>query len=302
MCRVEVGFFYYTGIVKFIKRGKSSMKIIKVINNNTVCAADNKGREQIISGKGIGFGKKYGDSIEPAPDHKIYIITDSALRKKLIDSLSEIPFDVIKLTDELVKHITEELACKLNESLLITLSDHIAFAIERKKQGIEFTNPLMESISDCFPEELALGRYCLGEINEKLGVSLHNDEAGFIAMHIINARMGTKMSQVSDMTKLVNECAKIADEYYRNEIDKSTVAYERFLVHLKYLAKRLMESEELPNVISRDEDILSLVKLKFNKHYKCAKLFRDHIFKTCEKTISEDEMITLALHLKKITE
>ena len=132
------------------------MKIIKVINNNTVCAADNKGREQIISGKGIGFGKKYGDSIEPAPDHKIYIITDSALRKKLIDSLSEIPFDVIKLTDELVKHITEELACKLNESLLITLSDHIAFAIERKKQGIEFTNPLMESISDCFPDELAL--------------------------------------------------------------------------------------------------------------------------------------------------
>ena len=33
------------------------MKIIKVINNNTVSVIDDKGKEQIISGKGIGFGK-----------------------------------------------------------------------------------------------------------------------------------------------------------------------------------------------------------------------------------------------------
>ena len=42
------------------------MKIIKVINNNNVCILDEKGREQIVSGKGIGFGKKYGDSVEPS--------------------------------------------------------------------------------------------------------------------------------------------------------------------------------------------------------------------------------------------
>ncbi|MFR6495628.1 MAG: CAT RNA binding domain-containing protein [Ruminococcus sp.] len=36
------------------------MKIIKVINNNTVCTLDKKGREQIASGKGIGFGKSVG--------------------------------------------------------------------------------------------------------------------------------------------------------------------------------------------------------------------------------------------------
>ena len=36
------------------------MKIIKVINNNTVCVLDENGREQIVSGKGVGFGKKCG--------------------------------------------------------------------------------------------------------------------------------------------------------------------------------------------------------------------------------------------------
>ena len=56
------------------------MKIIKVINNNTVCALDKKGKEQIISGKGIGFGKKRGDEVDSAQIQKIYMIADSALR------------------------------------------------------------------------------------------------------------------------------------------------------------------------------------------------------------------------------
>lgn len=278
------------------------MKIIKVINNNNVCVFDNNGKEQIISAKGIGFGKKYGDEIELNGDFKIYMITDSSFRKKLIESLSEIPYEIIAITDDLVKYISEHTDGKLNDSLLITLSDHISFAIERKKNGMEFSNPLMDSISEYFPDEFALGKYCLEKINNTLNIHLSNDEAGFIAMHIINARLGTKMSQVSDITKLVNDCADIADKCFSGKIDKTSVFYERFIIHLKFLAKRLFKAEELPNVLSRDDDILSLIKLKFKKHYKCAKCMQDHILKNYAKTISEDEMLTLAIHLKRITE
>ncbi len=75
-----------------------SMKIVKVINNNTVCVLDQKGKEQIMSGKGIGFGKKYGDTVDNTRIEKIYMITDSVLRKKLIESLAEIPYEYIKPT------------------------------------------------------------------------------------------------------------------------------------------------------------------------------------------------------------
>lgn len=277
-----------------------SMKIIKVINNNTVCVLDQKGKEQIMCGKGIGFGKKYGDSVENARIEKIYMITDSVLRKRLIESLAEIPYEYIKLTDDLVKYISAAINVPLNSSLIITLSDHIAFAIERHRQDMEFTNPLMDSIHDCFPDELALGRYCLGEIKDKIGEELIDDEAGFIAMHIINARMGTNMGQVQNLTKMINECVNITDTFFSGEIDKTTIAYDRYLVHLKYLAKRLFNSQELPNVLSRDEDILSLVQLKFKKYYRCAKCLRDHIMKNYSKMLTEDEMLTLAIHLRKI--
>lgn len=278
------------------------MKIVKIINNNTVCAVDEKGKEQIVSGKGIGFGKKRGEAIDPAQIQKIYMITDSALRKRMVECLSEIPYEHIQLTSELVDYISSQISETLNESLMISLSDHISFAIERQKQGIAFANPLMDSIHDYFPEELALGRYCVEKIRRKLDVALHEDEAGFIAMHIINARLHTNMGQIPDLTKLVNACAEIADTFYRGKLDKTTVAYERFLVHLKYLAKRLFHSQELPNVLSRDEEILDFVRRKFQKHYRCAKCMQDYILKNFSKTISEDEMLTLTIHLKKIGE
>ncbi len=294
---IKVGFFIYMD-----KKGGLNMKIMKIINNNTVCVLDEKGKEQIMSGKGIGFGKKYGDEVDTKRIEKIYMVTDSTLQKKLIECLSEIPYEYIKLTDDLIRYISSQIHAPLNNSLIVTLSDHIAFAIERKKQGMEFSNPLMDSIHDCLPDELSLGKYCLNEIKEKLGIELHSDEAGFIAMHIINARMGTNMGQVPDITKMINGCADIADRFYSGKIDKTMVAYDRFLVHLKFLAKRLFSSQELPNVLSKDEELLSLIKLKFKKHYKCAKCIQDYILKNYAKTICEDEMLTLAIHLKKISE
>ena len=264
------------------------MKIIKVINNNTVSVIDDKGKEQIISGKGIGFGKKYGDEPDKDKIQKMYLVTDSELRKRLIECLTEIPYEHIKLTADLVDYISSHIDGQLNESLIITLSDHISFAIERKKQGLEFENPLMDAISDCFPKELALGRYCVAEIYQRLGVELRGDE-------------GTKMEQIQDITKMVNSCAEIADACLAGKINKNSVAYERFLVHLKYLAKRLFKSQELPNVLSRDEEFADIIKKKFKKQYKCAKHMQDHILKNYAKTISEDEMITLSIHLKKIS-
>ena len=43
---------------------------------------------------------------------------------------------------ELLARIQAAVRQPLNESLLITLADHISFAIRRKEQGIEFKNPL----------------------------------------------------------------------------------------------------------------------------------------------------------------
>lgn len=277
------------------------MKVIKVINNNNVCILDENGKEQIVSGKGIGFGKKYGDIIDRSQIQKTYLITDSELQKKMITLLKEIPSEYMVFTNDMVEHIKTEYSEPLKESLLVTLSDHIAFAIDRKKNGIEFTNPLIDSIREYYPKELGLGEYCVEQMKERLGIDMIKDEAGFIAMHIINARLDIKISDMYDITKMINSCIEIAEHYYNEKFDRNNISYERFVVHLKYMAQRLFENKPLPQTLSKDDDFVTMIKRICNKHYKCALCIREHILKSYRKTIEDDELITLAIHLKKVS-
>ena len=277
------------------------MKIIKAINNNTVCVKDDKGKELIVSGKGIGFGRRPGDEVDESQIQKTYLITDSKLQKKMIDLLSEIPEAYIRFTQGMVQHIKEHMGCTLNESLLVTLSDHIYFAIERKNQGIEFTNPLMDSLRACYPQELQLGRFCVSQIKEQLGIELHPDEAGFIAMHIINARLDTNMSQVYDIAKMINGCVEIVNHFFCGKIDTTSHAYESFMDHIKYLAQCVQKKEPFTETVSKDLEFAEAIKTSCKRQYKCAKCIQEYILKTYTQLISEDELLMLTIHLKRIS-
>ena len=276
------------------------MKVIKAINNNNLCVLDDEGREQIVSGKGIGFGKKYGDEVDASLIQKTYLITDSELQKKMISMLKEIPTEYMIFTNDMVEHIKSVYPARLNESLLVTLSDHIAFAIQRKKNGMEFTNPLIDSIKESFPEELRLGEYCVEQMKQCLGIEMSEDEAGFIAMHIINAKLDTKISDVYDITKMINGCVEIAEYFYKANFDRNSVSYQRFITHLKYLAQRLFQDKPLTETLSDDATFVAMIKKTCNKHYKCALCIQEYILKTYTKSINEDELITLSIHLKKV--
>ena len=277
------------------------MKVIKAINNNNLCILDDNGKEQIVSGKGIGFGKKYGDTVDTSKIQKTYLITDSELQKKMISLLKEIPFEYMVFTNKMVEHIKKVYPSKLNESLFVTLSDHIAFAIERKKKGIEFTNPLIDSIKESYPQELSLGEYCVEQMGKQLGIQMTEDEAGFIAMHIINASLDIKMDDVYDITKMINGCVEIAEYYYGKKFDRGSILYEQFIMHLKYMAQRLAKNKALPQVLSSDTAFAAMIKKTCGKHYKCALCIQEYILKTYKKAVTDDELLTLTIYLKKIS-
>ena len=90
-----------------------------------------------------------------------YRMTSPAVQQKLVELLEQIPYEHLLLTDELVAMIRSRVNYPLNESLLITLADHISFAIQRSEQGIRFSNPLMAPIREFYPEEYRLGMECL---------------------------------------------------------------------------------------------------------------------------------------------
>ena len=135
------------------------MKIKKVINNNLLCVVNEQGHEMIVSGKGIGFKRKFGETVDPSTVEKAYHMEGKAAQRRLRELVEQIPTEYLDLTQELIDHIKTQITQPLNESLIITLADHISFAIQRKAQGIEFENPLTESIMCYYPTEYHLGQY-----------------------------------------------------------------------------------------------------------------------------------------------
>ena len=277
------------------------MKIKKIINNNILCAVDDRGNELIVTGWGIGFQRHRGEVIDISRIERTYRMEEKTGQRKLRELVEKIPIEHLSLTEELIKHITSQIPQKLNESLLITMADHISFAILRKAQGVEFSNPLKCSIMCYYPTEYHLGQYCLGVIREKLGVTLHEDEAAFLALHIVNAELNTNMSEMYDITKLIEGTISVVEYFYKKEFDRESLDFNRFVVHLRYFAQRLFQGKMMEDAQGeRDEVFRQLIMKNCKKHYKCAQCVADYIKNTYQKNLSDEELTYLTIHLKRI--
>ena len=277
------------------------MRIKKLINNNILCVVDKKGNELIVTGRGIGFQRHRGEFVDPALVERTYRMEEKAEQKKLRELVEKIPIEHLALTEALIEHIKTQIPQKLNQSLLITLADHISFAIARKAQGVEFSNPLKGSIMCYYPTEYHLGQHCLKVVREQLGVALQEDEAAFIALHIVNAELNTNMSEMYDITNLIEGALSVVEYFYQRKFDRESLDFNRFVVHLRYFAQRLFQGKMMEDDQGEHDVMFRQLIMKNSKeHYKCAQCIGDYVKNTYQNTLSEEELTYLTIHLKRI--
>lgn len=275
------------------------MRIKKVINNNILCVVDDKGSEMIVTGKGLGFQRKTGERVDPALFEKTYHMEEKAGQRKLRELCEQIPVEHLKLTQDLIEYIKSQISAPLNESLLITLADHISFAIRRKEEGIEFTNPLQTAIMSYYPAEYHLGQHCLRVIQEETRVDLNPSEAAFIALHIVNSELNTSMSVMYDITKLIEGTLEVVEYFYQKTFDRESLDFNRFIVHLRCFAQRLFQAAP-QQADEYDADFQEMIIRSCKQHYKCARHIGEYIRNAYQKEISDAELIYLTIHLKRI--
>ena len=80
-----------------------------------------------------------------------------------------------------------ELGNQLNPNLPFTLADHVQFAVERLKSGVDLTMPIAYDIRHLYPKETEMADAALQILHDKAGLDLPANEAVNIAMHFINA-------------------------------------------------------------------------------------------------------------------
>lgn len=276
------------------------MKVKKVINNNIVKSVDSANNDVLVMGRGIGFKKQVGDPIDEDAVEKVYTSNKDTNTNKLTQLLANVELEHLQVANEIISFAKVSLGKKLSESIYLTLTDHIDYAIERHKKALPIKNALLWEIKRFYNHEFLIGKEALVIIKNKLGISLPEDEAGFIALHIVNAELDmSKVSEVSEMTQVIQNILNIIKYYYKMDLDEYSLNYERFITHLKFFVHRLYSGVELEE--NKDAGFLFMLKERYNAEYLCALKVRDYIIKEFGRDLKEDEMIYLTIHIRRIT-
>ncbi len=272
------------------------MKIIKVISNNAVVSIDEQGNEIVVMGSGIGFKKKVDCLIDKSCIEKVYkMSSENATRFENL--ITNLPSKHIEIADEIINNAKEVISTELNESIYITLTDHISFAIKRKEQDIEFNNALLWEIKQFYPKEFQIGLKSLEIIERVVGLKLSEDEAGFIALHIVNAQYNIDMSNIAKSPKMINDILNIVKTTFGIEYDTSSISYERFVTHLKFLTQRIIGQNEYDG---EDEEFYRTFLDKCKQSADCARKVNKYLNESYEYELSQEELMYLTMHIERI--
>ncbi len=278
------------------------MKIKKVYNNNVLLAENEQHLEIVVMGRGLAFQKKRGEEVEEAKIEKTFVLEKKDWSQKLQKLLNEIPVDYFEIAGEIIQYAKSILHAKLSNYLYLTLTDHIHYSICRHKQGIDIHNALIWEIKKFYKQEFLVGLEALAIIKRRTGDQLIEDEAGFIALHFVNAQVdGQSMRQTMQMTQIVNDILNIVKYYCKVDLNNQSLNYERFVTHLRFFAQRLFYHEKLET--ETDDDFLyEQVKRKYTNAFQCMQRVVSYLHQSFDSAISKDEQVYLTIHIHRVTE
>ncbi|MGL5020557.1 MAG: PRD domain-containing protein [Mycoplasmatales bacterium] len=270
--------------------------IKRILNNNAIIVIE-KNQEVVIMGKGIGFNKKIGDNYDEFLVDKKFYQNELNEENDFAFILKDTKPEVLETVDEVIKYASKRLKVSLNQNIYITLLDHINFAIVRSKENIKFECGLLWEIQEFYSEEYEIGLVALDLIDQSLAIKLDENEAGFIALHIISAlESELKIKDTIKVSKILSEVIKIIREDQDIDISEKNIYFRRLVVHLKFFLKRYIKNE---NITIGNIELFEKFKNEYTKSFECATKIKEFLEEKYKFDIKDNEIIFLMLHLER---
>jgi len=279
--------------------GGETLIIKQILNNNAIITLDNSQNIQIVLGKGIAFQKKVGDWLPESNKLQFFTLKEAETTSKIKQLLNEIDLDAVEIADNIIKYAKSQIGQQLNENIYITLSDHINSSIKRYKEGTLLPNSMLNEIKQFYKIEYQIGMKALELIKEKYDICLPEGEAGFIALHIVNAEVGGQMNKMNEITVIMQEILNIIELHFRTSFDENSIYYNRFITHLKFFAHRIINGKQLKDE-DETEELYMLIKNKYYAAFECVLKIKEFIINKYKYTISQEEQTYLTIHINRL--
>lgn len=271
------------------------LKIVKILNNNAVIVSDGS-EEKIAIGPGVGFNKRKQELVPAEKIEKLFVLRENS---KLHELLLRIPEEHFVLAESILVYAEKYLDTKLNEHVLLALSDHLSFAIEREQHGLRIQNKLLPEIKILYKKEFEVGLWALKQIKKQLHLEMPEDEAGFIALHIHTMKMKTyNLQETVRYTAMIKEMVDLIKRHLHVSLENDEISYERLLYHLRFALNRA--AKKAPH--SMDEEMLTMIKRKFQHSFECATKVGERLSARYGLHLPEEELGYIALHIERLRE
>lgn len=274
------------------------MIIKKIFNNNAVVAKDSANREVVAMGCGIAFKMSVGEVLDQSKIEKTFILKEKEASERFKLLLEDVEPEVVSLCYDIIEYAKNILNGILNDYIYVTLTDHINNAIKLQKEGLNRPNIIIWEIKKFYPKEFSVGEKALEFIQDELEIELPEDEAGNIALHLINAQVNKKSDKVQDIakqTKMVQDILNIVRYTYNISLDEKSLNYERFVTHLRFFFQRLNRKDKVES--ENDDFLLRQVKTKYKDAYNCMLKIEKYL----NIELNDEEKLYLTLHVQRIT-
>jgi beta-glucoside operon transcriptional antiterminator len=274
------------------------MRVKKIFNNNVVLGVDEHGAETVFLGRGLGFQVKPGDLVDAGRVERQFV-PQAMAAERLATLAAEIPLREIEVMEEVVSAARVQLGGNISEHILLPLADHVHFALARARSGARIEYPLKWEIENLYPAETRMGRVALDIIEQRLGVRMDATEALPVALHFVNAQIGSgDIAATMQMTQWLRVALETIGEDFGIEIDQHSMSVARFITHLRYLFLRARDGKQSPEV---GDEIGEAVRNAKPLEYACAERLAHRMEEMFDWEVGREELLYLALHVSRLT-
>ncbi|MEG2983675.1 MAG: PRD domain-containing protein [Peptostreptococcaceae bacterium] len=270
-------------------------RILKSFNNNVIlCVEENKNKEYILVGNGIGF-KAPVNSIFKDVDkvEKIFVINEERY-KNLEELYRTINPSYIGVATESLSTLDSSIELDINDKSHMALLDHIIFAIERYYDNIYLENQFKSELKTLYEYEWDLARKIIEFINESLDIKLTEDEVAFVTMHINGILNKTKVVDSAKQAIIIKEAIDFLEKELNINICKDSIYYNRLIIHLRLAINRAVKG------IYEENMLLDHIKEKLKNSYKISELLCKYLKLNYYIELNEGEMGFIALHIDRL--
>lgn len=273
------------------------MQIEKILNNNVVQAIDND-VEYIVMGKGLGFQKKVGETVDKEKIEKTFVLENPETEAEWTRVYVDLSDDEMQVFLNIITFAEAVLQTKFEPSFFIALADHLHYAIERSREGISLQNPLAWEIRKFYPREYEIGKQALRLIANDLEVELADDESASVALHFVNAQKDTGLHEKDrQLTQIVVGISEIVRLHFGCDLEEESFSYNRFITHLQYLAQRIVSGVSGGK---NDAFLYEQVKVNYPESFICTQKIVTYIKSSYAFELSLDEQVYLTIHIQRL--